>query len=83
MLDTLRARASRFRGEVLVIHGDSHQQHVDHPLKSAGGTPIANVTRLETFGSPEIGWVRVVVDTVRGRVVAMEPRLIAKRALVF
>ena len=83
VLDTLRARASRFSGEVLVIHGDSHQQHVDHPLNGAGGTPMANVTRLETFGSPEIGWVRVVVDTVRGRVVAMEPRLIAKRALVF
>lgn len=83
VLDTLRARALRFDGEVLVIHGDSHQQHVDHPLRSASGATIANVTRLETFGSPEIGWVRVVVDTVRGTVVAIEPRLIAKRALVF
>ena len=30
--DTLRARASRFNGEVLVIHGDSHQQQVDHGI---------------------------------------------------
>lgn len=83
VLDTLRARASRFNGEVLVIHGDSHQQHADHPLRGPGGVPIGNVTRLETFGSPDVGWVRVVVDTARGRVVSMEPRLVAKRALVF
>jgi hypothetical protein len=36
---------------------------------------LENFTRLETFGSPDIGWVRVVVDTVAGRVVEFEPRL--------
>jgi hypothetical protein len=36
---------------------------------------LENFTRLETFGSPDIGWVRVVVDSVAGRVVEIEPRL--------
>ncbi|MCI0434362.1 MAG: hypothetical protein L0271_12100 [Gemmatimonadetes bacterium] len=65
-----------FDGTVLLIHGDTHTMHVDQPLiDPATGLPIQNFTRLETFGSPDIGWVRVVVDTVAGRVVSYEPRL--------
>jgi hypothetical protein len=64
-----------FPGEVLLIHGDTHDYTVDHPLKRAGTTEmLANFTRLETFGSPAIGWVRVVIDSVAGRVVEFEPR---------
>ena len=33
---------------------------------------------LETFGSPDIGWVRVVVDSVAGRIVAFESRLMPR-----
>jgi len=65
-----------FPGQVLLIHGDSHTQRVDHPLLDRQtGQPLPNFTRLETFGSPDIGWVRVVVDTVAGRIVQYEPRL--------
>jgi hypothetical protein len=59
-----------FRGHVLLIHGDTHEYTVDHPL------PLQNFTRLETYGSPDIGWVRVVIDSVAGRITAIEPRLI-------
>ena len=66
-----------FRGEVLLIHGDTHEYIVDHPLRRVGSDGVlANFTRLETFGSPDIGWVRVVVDTVAGRFVEFEPRRI-------
>ena len=61
-----------FEGEVLLIHGDSHELLVDHPL------PLSNFTRLETYGSPDIGWVRVVVDSVAGRIVEFEPRLVSR-----
>ena len=78
-LARLEEHTSAFPGQVLLIHGDSHQYTVDHPLKRAStGEPLANFTRLETFGSPDIGWVRVVVDSVAGRVVEVEPRLMRR-----
>lgn len=74
-LDALRGHVSAFDGPVLLVHGDSHTQRVDQPLLDADGRPYPNFTRAETYGSPEIGWVRVVVDTVVGRFVSFEPRL--------
>jgi hypothetical protein len=72
----LRDHTSVFKGQVLFIHGGTHQHTVDHPMKRADtGAVLDNFTRLETFGSPDIGWVRVVVDSVAGRVVEIEPRL--------
>ena len=70
----LREQVTAFPGQVLLIHGDSHDQHVDQPLRDDEGRIFANFTRLETFGSPDIGWVRVVVDSVAGRVTQFEPR---------
>jgi hypothetical protein len=64
-----------FPGPVIAIHGDSHQHVVDRPFLDAGGRAVDNITRIETFGSPDIGWLRVVVDTVAGRLVRVEPRL--------
>ncbi len=48
--------ARRFGKPVLLAHGDGHVYIVDHPLIG-----IANVTRLQVPGSPQVGWVRVVV----------------------
>jgi hypothetical protein len=74
-LDRLEERVKEFGGPVLLIHGDGHQFRVDHSLRDrATGEPIANFTRLETFGSPDIGWVRVVVDSTAGEIVVYEPR---------
>jgi hypothetical protein len=75
LLARLEERARAWPGTVLLIHGDSHTQRVDHPLREADGRPMERFTRLETFGSPNIGWVRVVVDTVAGRIARIEPRL--------
>ena len=72
----LEERVAVFPGSVLLVHGDSHVQRVDHPLADSAGRPYANFTRLETFGSPDVGWVRVTVDTVAGRIVRYEPRLV-------
>ncbi len=79
-LASLARHASAFPGQVLIIHGDSHLYRVDHPLRHPDtGAALANVTRLEVFGSPDIGWVRVVVDSAAGRLVAFEPRLMPRR----
>ena len=52
---TLKEEAARFGRPVLLAHGDGHVYIVDHPL------PQKNITRLQVPGSPEVGWVRVVV----------------------
>jgi hypothetical protein len=78
-VDRLEELVKGFEGSVLFIHGDSHIQRVDHPLRDLEtGEVLPNFTRLETYGSPDIGWVRVVVDSVAGRFVEFEPRLMPR-----
>lgn len=63
LLATWVEEATHFGNPVLVVHGDSHEYTVDHPLVDRiTGDTVRTVTRLETFGSPDIGWIEVVVD---------------------
>lgn len=73
VLARLATRAASFPGPVLLVHGDDHELTVDHPLRAADGTTLDNFTRLQTYGSPDIGWVRVMVDTV-AHTFSFEPR---------
>jgi hypothetical protein len=63
-----------FPGQVVLIHGDTHTFRVDHPLIGPSGRALVNFTRIETYGSPDIGWVRVVIDSTRGELVDFQPR---------
>ncbi len=74
----LRDHVAAFPGDVLFIHGDTHTYRTDRPLTDERGRRLANFTRLETFGSPDIGWVRVVADTAKGEIVEIEPRLMRR-----
>ncbi len=74
-LPQLKSHVGAFEGNVYLIHGDTHVFNVDQPLLDDTGQPYSNFTRIETFGSPDIGWLRVVVDTLQGRVTNVEPRL--------
>jgi hypothetical protein len=59
----LRAHASTLDKPVLYVHGDGHRYRVDRPLRSLlTHDPVASFTRVEVFGSPIVGWVRVTVD---------------------
>jgi hypothetical protein len=61
-LTVLEEEAERFVRPVLIAHGDDHRYIVDHPLLRSGtNRRLENVTRLEVPGSPQVGWVRVVV----------------------
>lgn len=71
----LQTQTAAFPGPVLLIHGDTHHQRIDQPFSDSSALTYENFTRLETFGSPEIGWIRVVIDTVAGRITRYEPRL--------
>lgn len=69
----LQAAAARLAKPVLLVHGDTHTWRVDYPLPG--------VTRVETYGSPFVGWVKVTIapgDAVpfrfESRFVAVVPR---------
>ena len=67
-LETLRWETGRFGqqgGQVVAVHGDTHQFRVDQPLRDRQGKVMTNFTRVETFGYPLMGWVRGSIDTNR------------------
>lgn len=64
LLEVLRSETVVYSGQVLLVHGDTHWQRIDHPLRHpATKKRIANFTRLETFGYPIMGWVNVTIDS--------------------
>ena len=75
LLRQIEDAAKRLRKPVLLVHGDSHRQRVDTPFQDAFGNAIPGLVRLETFGSPFLGWVRVTVDPDDPNVFRFEPRL--------
>lgn len=62
-LDMLREETINFPGQVVAVHGDTHISRIDKPLRDKQGQPIANFTRIETFGYPAMGWTRGVIDS--------------------
>lgn len=61
-LATIENAAKTLRKPVLLVHGDTHNYRVDQPFTDALGAPVPNLTRVETWGSPVVGWVKVTVD---------------------
>jgi hypothetical protein len=59
----LRAQVPPLGKPVLFVHGDGHVYRVDQPLRDLlTHDRVAAFTRLEVFGSPTVGWVRIRVD---------------------
>lgn len=58
-LDHLRRYVLATGRPVILIHGDSHDHKIDHPLMDAQGRVIDRFTRIETYGAPFMGWVEV------------------------
>ena len=65
--------AEALQKPVLFVHGDTHLYRVNRPFRNAAGKTIENLTRLETFGSPTVGWVRISVDRNDPAVFRIEP----------
>ncbi len=62
LLAQVAAGARRLAKPVLFVHGDTHEYRADHPFVDGFGKPVENALRVESFGSPQVGWVRVTVD---------------------
>jgi len=90
-LNALVAESKGFDGQVVLVHGDTHFFKLDKPLKDClpdhpnclaeadpvgQGTLIPNLTRLETFGSPSVHWVKVTVDPRSRNLFRFEPMIV-------
>ena len=69
--------AAALRKPVLFVHGDTHMYRVDYPFRDAQGSPLTHLTRLETWGSPFVGWARVGVDPASAEPFRLDPKLFA------
>lgn len=76
--DALRAQvaagAKRLAKPVLFAHGDTHGYRADRPFRDGLGEAVDNALRVEVFGSPVVGWVRIAVDPDDERLFRVEPR---------
>jgi len=74
LLAALEEETVAFDRPVVLVHGDTHIQRIDRPMTSStSGERVENFTRVETFGSPEVGWVRAGVDTSDPEVFTFRP----------
>ena len=71
-LAALEEATASFGKPVLLVHGDTHHFRIDKPRFAPGRAQLPNFTRLETFGSPYVNWVRVTVDPADPKLFAFE-----------
>jgi hypothetical protein len=81
IIEELKLGGERFAGQVLLVHGDSHQFQIGRPFLVQRGegemSLYTNITRLEVYGAPEIGAVAVSVDPDSVGVFGFTPLLVA------
>ncbi|MEG4093003.1 hypothetical protein [Microcoleus sp. Pol12B4] len=63
---TLETETGNFPGQVVFVHGDTHYFRIDKPLPYFTDETqlprMKNFTRVETFGSPNVHWLRAFYD---------------------
>ncbi len=74
-LDALASETLAFDGQVVLVHGDTHFFKIDKPLFSQANM-LKNFTRVETFGSPYVHWVKVTVDRNSANVFHFDPVIV-------
>ncbi|MDD5028153.1 MAG: hypothetical protein PHH58_01435 [Rhodoferax sp.] len=67
-----------FAGQVLFVHGDQHVFKTDKPLPRTLN-PLLNFTRVETFGSPSLHWVKVTVNPASANLFLVEPVVVTHK----
>jgi hypothetical protein len=78
-LAALETEVLTFDKPVVLVHGDTHYFRIDQPLLStARKRLIEHFTRVETFGSPNVHWVRVIVDPSDPQVFTFKPEIVRK-----
>jgi hypothetical protein len=76
-LETIETEAHAFGKPVLLVHADAHRYRHEPAIRlRPGAEPLANVTRLETFGANDIHAVMVVVDPASAKVFMPGPLIV-------
>lgn len=76
-LAQLETETLDFEKPVVLVHGDSHYFRIDKPLVSAASDRrIENFTRVETFGSPDVHWLRARVDLNNPRLFSFSEEIV-------
>jgi hypothetical protein len=75
LMTQITKSTEQFAGQVLFVHGDTHFFKVDKPLYRPNNL-LPNFTRLQTFGSPTLHWVKVVVHPAGDPVFSIEPVIV-------
>jgi hypothetical protein len=68
-------QTEKFDGEVLFVHGDTHVFKIDKPLYKPSKL-LHNFTRLQTFGSPNLHWVKVTVNQDKAPLFQISPVIV-------
>lgn len=64
----LLAHTLAFGKPVVLVHGDTHRYRVDQPLYDPATLKrVEQFTRIESFGSPFVDWIRVSLDPDKPR----------------
>jgi hypothetical protein len=74
-LKVLEEETNNFTGEVVMVHGDVHFYKVDKPLHDQAHL-VKNFTRVETFGSPNVHWIKVSVHPESRNLFTFEPMMV-------
>jgi hypothetical protein len=76
-IDALERESIFFKRPVVLVHGDSHYFRIDKPLLgSKSRRRIENFTRVETFGNPDVHWLRARVDWRNPNIFSFEPQIV-------
>lgn len=79
LLQRLERETIAFGKPVVLVHGDSHYFRIDQPLLgSKSGRRLENFTRVETFGNPDVHWVRASVHHDDPNVFRFQPQYVRK-----
>ena len=83
------AETQAYKGQVVYVHGDTHFFKVDKPLAidpavkpganqyvvGDNARAIPNFTRVQTFGSANVAWVKVTIDPTSRNLFVFEPMI--------
>lgn len=82
LVTVLEQETRAFGKPVVLVHGDTHYFRIDKPLPYVEGPRgstapplLGNFTRVETFGPPDLHWIRVRVVPSNPNIFLFEPEV--------
>ncbi len=82
LLALLEKETTAFHKPVVLVHGDTHNFRIDKPLYgSRSKRRLENFTRVETFGNPDVHWLRVTVDPADPSLFTFRQQIVEKNLI--